>query len=70
LRTVGAVAIAVVVSLLVTLVLMLGGAFTLRTALGAARYRDLGLPVVVIGGAVAGGIGLGVLSFLRIRSRD
>lgn len=68
LRTAGAVAIAVVVSLLATLVIMLVGAFSLRTALGATRYRDLGLPVLVIGVGVVGGIGLGIISFLRMRS--
>lgn len=62
-RTVGSVIVGIVVFAVGALVLMLVGAFSLRTVLGVARYRDLGLPVVVIGGSLLGGAGLGIVSF-------
>jgi len=65
-RTVGSAILGVIVFAVATLGLMLAAAFILRTLLGVARYRDLGLPVVVIGGALLGGAGLGVLSFRRL----
>lgn len=68
-RTVGSIAVGIVVFVVGALVLMIVGAFMLRTVLGVARYRDLGLPAVVIGGSLLGGAGLGILSFLRLRVR-
>jgi hypothetical protein len=68
-RTVGSVAVGIVVFVLGALAFMLFGAFILRTMLGVARYRDLGLPALVIGGSLLGGAGLGILSFLRLRAR-
>lgn len=68
-RTVGAVLVGVVVFTIGALALVVLGAFTLRTVLGVARYRDLGLPAFVIGGSLLGGAGLGILSFRRLRVR-
>jgi hypothetical protein len=69
-RTVIAVAVGVVVFLVATPLLVLAGAFTLRVGLGAVRYRDLHLPVLVITGSLAGGAGLALLSFRHVRVRD
>jgi hypothetical protein len=63
---VGSAIVGIVVFVIAALVLMLVGAFSLRTVLGVARYRDLDLPVVVIGGSLLGGAGLGILSFRRL----
>ena len=65
-RAVGCAVAGIVVFAIAALVLMVVGAFSLRTVLGVARYRDLGLPVVVIGGALLGGAGLGIGSFRRL----
>jgi hypothetical protein len=68
-RTVVSAILGIVVFVVGALALMLVGAFILRTLLGVARYRDLGLPAVVIGGSLLGGAGLGVLSFRRVGAR-
>lgn len=72
-RRAGNMAIAVVAGitafLIATLGLILIGAFTLRTTLGAKRYGELGLPVVVIGLSLLGATGLGILIFRRLRVR-
>lgn len=62
--------VAVVVFVLAAVVLIVAGAFAFRSTLGAARYRDLGLPAVVITAGALGGLAAGVLSFLRLRPRD
>lgn len=67
-KTVMAVVVGMVVSVLAALVLMAVSAFLLRTALGLDRYRDLGLPVLVIGGSIVSGVALGILSFRRLRA--
>lgn len=68
-RTASASAIAIVVFVVLTPVLLLAGAFTLRLAFGVARYRDLGLPTVVYAVALIGGAGLSMLTFRRLRVR-
>lgn len=63
-----AAALAVVAWAIGTLSLMLIGAFTLRVTLGVERYRDSGLPVVVIGGSLVAGVALGIVTFRRLRN--
>lgn len=62
-----AVAVGVLAAVVGTLTLMAISALMLRETLGLDRYRDLGLPFIVIAGSAVAGAGLGVVSFRRMR---
>lgn len=68
-ETLGSAILGIIVFAVGAPALILVGAFSLRTVFGVARYRDLGLPVVVLGRGLLGGAGLGIHSFRRLRLR-
>lgn len=63
------VVIVTITFVVATLAFMLAGAFTLRSIFGVERYRELRLPIVVIGGSVVGGASLGIDLYRRMRRR-
>lgn len=69
-KTVIAGVVGIIASILATFVLMAVVAFILRTALGVDRYRDLGLPPLVIGGSIVGGLVFGIVSFRFVTTRE
>lgn len=62
-KTVTAGVVGIITSIVATFILMAVFAYLLRTAFGVDRYRDLGLPPLVIGGSIVGGAILGIVSF-------
>lgn len=67
-KTAGAVLIAALVFVFGALLLLLVGAFSLRSLLGVATYRSSGARWIVLIGAPVGAAVLSALSFRRVAS--